>query len=308
MKYLKRFNEELKPVTYRQASEKLKKIGHLSRASRLEEWADKRIKDEDNKQIKDKLDKLEKTPSFRMKFFIDEWNSQTRKKDYVETPFLEGNFYLDVYFEDSYIWDSEEIYHYIEDKTSTIQLTLSIGLFPSDKETQINFNNADEKYDLNIYKNTTWPIQFTIRLNDNGTLIEQEKSSTYWEERDLGMALFSDRKEAMKFKRFLISSLNGNNHFKSAFNDIKETFEKIVKLYNDKDDMFYIPAKDSDKNKEGYTSYGVPVGVDHDNIKEKYGRIYYWPYGEKECSLKESDYQYFEKAIKRMSINNLYRD
>ena len=315
MKYLKRFNEELKPWTYTQASKKLRDIGHVNRASRLEEWADKRKKDEEKKALADKIAKLEKTPAFSMKFFHDRWNSQKRQRDYGEMPFLEGNFYIEFYFEEDFMWDSEEIYEYLQDRTSALQFTFAIGLFPADEETQKVFDevtkedNNDYPYVGDVWRNTIWPVNFTIRLNDGNTLIEQGKSTTFWEERESAKPLFADRREAMKFKRFLISSLNGgDNHFSEAFNDVKEFFKKVIEKYNEKDIYFYSRTFDGNKGKEGYNSEGVPLGISDGNIKQQYGRAYYWDFGDKECNLKESDYQYFEKAVRRMSINNLYRD
>jgi len=40
MKYLKRFNEELKPETYRNAAKLLDIWGHKGRASKLKDWSD----------------------------------------------------------------------------------------------------------------------------------------------------------------------------------------------------------------------------------------------------------------------------
>ena len=313
MKYLKRFNEELKPWTYTQASKKLRNIGHVGRASRLEEWADKRRKDEEDQAVRAKVEKLKKAPAFRMKFFHDKWNSQTRRRDYGETPFFEGNFYLECYFESDYMWDSDEIYEYMDDRTSTLQFTFAIGLFPADEETQEKFDDVVENDDFpyvgDVWRNTIWPINFTIRLNNDGTLIEQEKIITYWEERESGKPLFADRREAMKFKRFLVSALNGgDDYFSIAFNDVKKFIKDVVDKYNIKSDFFYNRVRDNNKNKEGYTSEGVPLEISQDHVIQKHGNTYYWPYGDKECNLKESDYQYFEKAVKRMTVNNLYRD
>lgn len=313
MKYLKRFNEELKPWTYTQASKKLRDIGHTSRASRLEEWADKRRKDEENKQLKAKLERLEKAPSFRMVFYHDKWNRELKKREYSQSPFLEGNFYLDAYFEIDWLWEGDDLFEYLHDRTTSLQFTLNIGIFPADEETQKKFDEVTKEdavpYLGDVYQNTIWPINFTIRLNNDNTLIEQGKSSTYWEERESGNLLFSDRREAMKFKRLLVSSLNGgDNVFSKSFEDVRDFFKNLVSGYNNKDDVFYVNARSANKNREGYGPEGVPIEVSQDDIKEKHSRILYWPYGDKECNIKESDYQYFEKSIRSMSVNNLYRD
>ena len=78
-----------------------------------------------------------------------------------------------------------------------------------------------EEWD-NIWRNQAWPVNFTIRLNDGKTTLDQEKSETFWEEREDGVCLFSNRSEAMKFKRFLISSLSGgDDDFSKSFKDVK---------------------------------------------------------------------------------------
>lgn len=40
MKFIKKFNEELNPSTYRSAARKLKKLGHEKRSDRIEKWTE----------------------------------------------------------------------------------------------------------------------------------------------------------------------------------------------------------------------------------------------------------------------------
>lgn len=82
----------------------------------------------------------------------------------------------------------------------------------------------------------------------------------------------------------------------------------MIKRYNDKDDFYLTRVP---KNVVGN---GIVFDRDdyekseNSKIIKKGNFEYYWPFGDKECNLKESDYNYFEKAIKRMGLNNLYRD
>ena len=55
MKYLKKFNEELKPRTYLSAAKKLKAIGHTDRAKALEDWAEETEKRGEIVKWKDNL-------------------------------------------------------------------------------------------------------------------------------------------------------------------------------------------------------------------------------------------------------------
>ena len=55
MKYLKRFNEELRPRTYLSAAKKLTAIGHTDRAKELKDWAEETEKREEIAKWKDRL-------------------------------------------------------------------------------------------------------------------------------------------------------------------------------------------------------------------------------------------------------------
>jgi hypothetical protein len=304
MKYLKKFNEELKPYTYRKAAAALKKMGHSRRASALTEWEEETRKREAIKARNKLKAKLEKTPPFSMKIFRDKWNSSTKSRDFSQDPYLEGNFYLGAYFEEEWAYDGEYFVEYEQDNKSTMQFSFGLSLFPADEETQLKFDKEEWEHEWN---NQIWPVNFTIRLNNDRhghkTTLDQEKSALFWEEREDGTCLFSSRSEAMKFKRYLIYSLSGvDNDFSEAFSGVKSIISNVIKRYNDKDDFYWIRVP---KNVVGN---GIVFDRDDYEIKKIHNNDYYWPFGDKECNLKESDYNYFEKAIKRMSLNNLYRD
>ena len=55
MKYLKRFNEELRPRTYLSAAKKLTTIGHTDRANTLKDWANETEKREEITKWKERL-------------------------------------------------------------------------------------------------------------------------------------------------------------------------------------------------------------------------------------------------------------
>lgn len=52
MKYLKKFNEELRTYTYRTAANKLRQIGHVRRSSVLDDWSNKV---ENDNEVKKKM-------------------------------------------------------------------------------------------------------------------------------------------------------------------------------------------------------------------------------------------------------------
>lgn len=306
MKHLKRFNEELEPYTYTQASKKLRDIGHSNRASRLEEWADKRRKDEEIKALREDRERLAKTPAFKMKLFSDKWNREKRQRDYADVPYLEGNFFIDIYYESDWMYDGEEYFEFEKDDKYQIQFPFSIGLMPADEETQEKFDK--EKWE-SVWRNKIWPVYFYIRLNDNKTNVKDGNSKVFWEEREDGTILFSDRREAIKFKRFVSESFNvsSDNQFGKACKDVENDIEKMIDKFNNRE-QYYLQQV---KILNGVPQYDdIPRDPDGNmpEIKTIYNREHYWPFGNKESNLKQIDMKYFQNAIRRMSINSLYRD
>ena len=309
MKHLKRFNEELQPYTYTQASKKLREIGHTNRASRLEEWAAKRRKDDENKAIQQMKEELSQTPSFRMKFFRDRWNNG---RVLATEPYLEGNFYLDLLYESDWMSDSEDFYEYELDDKSRIQFPFSVGLMPADEETQEKFNGQEFEY---VWRNMIWPIYLYIRLNDNKTTVKEGNSKVFWEEREDGTILFADRREAMKFKRFLFESINSDNRFGKQFKEVDKHIKEMIVKFESKDRYYWqqAPMKngqvDIEKLSERDIEGNVMEIVDGSDIGISYGKNkYYWYFGNKESNMKQIDMKQFENAIGKMSINSLYRD
>ena len=309
MRHLKRFNEELEPSTYTKASKKLREMGHSNRAAQLDSWSIKRRQDEENKAIQRMKDALSQTPSFRMKFFRDRWNNG---RVLATEPYFEGNFYLDLLYESDWMYDSEDFLEYELDDKNQIQFPFSVGLMPADEETQEKFNGQEFEY---VWRNMIWPIYLYIRLNDSKTTVKEGNSKVFWEEREDGTILFADRREAMKFKRFLFESINSDNKFGKQFKEVDAQIKRMIDSFESKDryywqrapmkngqvDMERIPARDIEGN--------VIEIVDGSDIGIKYGQDkYYWYFGNKESNLKQIDMKQFENAIRKMSINSLYRD
>ena len=282
MKYLKRFNEELNSYTYTKAANALKKMGHNRRSSVLTKWGEETKKREKIKAANELRAKLEKTPPFSMKIFRDKWNSATKSRDFSQGPYLEGNFYLGAYFEEDWAYDGEYFMEYEQDNKSTMQFSFGLSLFPADEETQLKFDKEEWE---NEWNNQIWPVIFTIRLNNDKTTLDQEKSAFFWEEREDGNFLFSSRSEAMKFKRYLIYSLSGvDNDFSKAFSGVKSIISDMIKRYNDKDGYYLtrVPKNvvgngivfdrdDYEIIKKGFSMYVVCVYEDNHAIKNTNG-------------------------------------
>ena len=88
MKYLKKFNEELRPQTYRSAARKLDKLGHTDRAQALKDWALETEKKEEMIKWKDSIQDYAQFGTFKMTIK----NEETGKT-------LTGDFHLDISFD-----------------------------------------------------------------------------------------------------------------------------------------------------------------------------------------------------------------
>ena len=129
MRYLKRFNEELKPQTYKNAAAALNRLGHAKRAAEIGEWAETAMQKEEERKRKALIDSCSKNGIFAIdigrikggKFYIwldfDE-NSNAENWDYW---MREGRF------EGYELW-----------------MALSIVLVPADQETfEMALNNLN---------------------------------------------------------------------------------------------------------------------------------------------------------------------
>ena len=122
MKYLKRFNEELKPSTYISASRKLAKIGHTDRAEELKAWAGETEKKEEMVKWKQQLQNYSPFGIYKMNVVNPE-SGEKFTADFA----LDVNF-DELSFEDSFEYDGllivQDIFLTIMDDNPTVNSIL----------------------------------------------------------------------------------------------------------------------------------------------------------------------------------------
>ena len=121
MKYLKKFNEELRPQTYRSAARKLDKLGHTDRAQALKDWALETEKKEEMIKWKDSIQDYAQFGTFKMAIK----NEETGKT-------LTGDFHLDINFDAVDINEPvyEEPESIVETKTKKIKIKKEVAEKP----------------------------------------------------------------------------------------------------------------------------------------------------------------------------------
>lgn len=213
MKYLKRFNEELKPQTYRSAARKLDKMGHSDRAQELKDWANKREDDDNLIKWERALQEYSQYGKFRIKTTNPEDNKT-----------CEGDFYLDIIFDEMGFIESTD------DEGAGIWF--HIGAIPVDEETKERFDNCLPDPDMG--NGFYWMLSCGInyKKTDNETIEFTKFYIDHYDEYVGGEARFADRGSAGRFKNLLIKMFTDETlDYPSGYTDadnIYQVFERSI--------------------------------------------------------------------------------
>lgn len=284
MKYLRKYNERLSPSTYRSASRKLKDIGHERRSKTLEEWSEVMQKRKDEEYRRELEERLSKFPSFKMDIRKDSWNRNTRKTEFGDS-ILTGNFYINFSFEPDML--NDHLYDWVSGNLDYgLYLHFDIGLFPADEETRNKLEEVKGDLDEEPWNDMLYGTWFTLKLAEgNGKKIEESKNTPITlEPRETDIMLFSNRKEAVKFKRILVDSFSGNSQFGKSRWAPEGVAARVKKFFIDAEKEYSEPSE---------------------NLRNEMAN---WYSANDESPLREEHYNRVLEIIKRMSINPLYRD
>jgi hypothetical protein len=247
MKYLKRFNEELKADTYKRAGTKLLHLGHKRRSSemldyasqrekieqerkrKLEEWKKKLSQEKIRRNLRETEDELGRFKPFNLII----------KGDYE----MIGNFYIlpntDIYVFKDILTD------FIHDKMEyQLSVPFEFGIMAADKETKEKFKNWN--WSPEQYSGISWPNRLWLSTTSiNSPCFDP------WDKDDF---YFSTRVDAMRFKKMFVDLLEGKidwydkrwNKNKSPIDELKQILsprnislkiDYIVTKYEERDDM-----------------------------------------------------------------------
>lgn len=249
MKYLKKFNEELRPSTYRTAANKLRQIGHVRRSSVLDDWSNKVENDNEVKERNDTINKLKEFGHFKMNFI--------KSKKVMMT----GNFYIDISGLDSYNFkdnyfdalplnDIDLLIPEVDSKVVShdVIMNFELGFIPADEETYKEFNELDIIDREKIYYSLYWNMNFGISIIRKGEEEINPNGYYYFDGNDSDFFEFYDRKEANKFRKLLFDALSGNNEWgKSNYSESLKS--SILKVFSEDK---YQPLPKDIFNEESY--------------------------------------------------------
>ena len=212
MKYLRKFNEELRSSTYKSAATKLKQLGHVRRSGEIEKWSEEvENKERDARELANLNDYKQEAP-FKINLVKSKYNSSTKSR-YNET-ILTGNFYLKLSFDDSWARDS-----YVDNVDPdgvteyNYNMPFEIGMMAADDETKEKFRVIEDQLSDEVYEGVYYPQRLYYKLITEASREITPDGTFYWECRESDEIMFENRAEALRFKKAFVDAVNGRNNF-----------------------------------------------------------------------------------------------
>ena len=220
MKYLKRFNEELKPSTYMSAAKKLTAIGHTDRANTLKDWSEQTEKREDMAKWKERLQEYSPFGTYK----VNVVNPETEEKFTADFA-LDINF-DELSFEDSFEWEKEKD----PNNVSGVNIFFFIGLIPTSEEILKKCEEImpEPEFGNGMFWGMSCGIDFKVQ---NGQVILDKFTLEDYDENLSGNVSFADRASAGKFKNLLKSIFsNPELNYPSGYTDVDYMYQKLEQV------------------------------------------------------------------------------
>ena len=286
MKYLKRFNEELKASTYKKAGDKFTKMGHKRRGAELLDYATQ-------VELKEKYQNLLQAQDQNKEFGLFDI-TMTRGYGSNKKDVFSGKFYLQMCLESDWFRDQFNDWLY-EGMDWHMGIAMEFAIIPADDET-LKMLETSEDSDIIYFRNNSmwgddyryWTNRLWITLFGKGGVPSYTCGSGGFEDRDSFTFHFNSRSEAMKFKNLLANTLEGKSNWGSwNGRTMAEQLESTLIL----DEEVW-----RKKLMDNYL----------DNREDEYdiNNPDTWP----KNPFTEDTYKGAIEAVKRMSVNGLYRD
>ena len=220
MKYLKRFNEELKPSTYMSASRKLAKIGHTDRAEELKAWAGETEKKEEMVKWKQQLQNYSPFGIYKMNVVNPE-SGEKFTADFA----LDVNF-DELSFEDSFEYEKEKD----PNNVSGVSILFFVGLIPTSEEILRKCEEVmpEPEFGNGMYWGMSCGIDFKVQ---NEQVVLEKLTLEDYDANLSGNVSFADRASAGKFRNLLKSIFtNPELNYPSGYTDVEYMYQKLEQV------------------------------------------------------------------------------
>jgi hypothetical protein len=216
MKYLKKFNEELRPQTYRNAARKLKKLGHDGRAKELEDWSSIKERELELEKWKQNIDELSKFGKFKINLV----NTETGEK-------LTEEFYISLHIDRDAFDDSLDAM--VEDGEG--HFWIAIGLIPTTKE--VLDKCVEMLPDPDMGNGFIWAMSMTLDFVIESDTMRMTKYELHnYDESISGDVSFADRSSANRFKILLKKMFSQPDfNYPSGYRDFQYFYEMFYNVF-----------------------------------------------------------------------------
>lgn len=286
MKYLKRFNEELKATTYRSAGDKFTKMGHKRRGAELLDYATQ-------VELKEKSQKLLQAQNENKDYGLFDI-TMTRGWGVNKRDVFSGKFYLQMCLESD--WFKDQLWDWIyEGMDWHMGIAMEFAIIPSDDET-LKMLETSEDGDIVYLRNNSmwgddyryWTNRLWLTLCDKGAVPLCIAGAGGFEDRDGFSFHFNSRSDAMKFRNLLANTLEGKSNWgswngRTISDQLKSTIIMDEEDWREKLMDKFLPGREDE--------------YDINNPDT-------WP----KNPFTEDTYKGAIESVKRMSVNGLYRD
>ena len=215
MKYLKKFNEELRPQTYRSAATKLLKQSPFNkeRADNLRDWADKREMVEDSVKWEKMKQQCSKFGTYNLQI-----GNNADGTEFV------GSFHPYITFERDGFLDEYE-YNKEQGADFDMPLSLFLGSIPADQETLEKC--IETMPDPDFGNGFFWTNNIGIQLYfESGSVKINDVKIDEYDDSLTGSVSITDRKSAQTLKTLLVKMFSEPNlGYPSGYNDFDSFYE-----------------------------------------------------------------------------------
>lgn len=212
-------NEELSPMTYMNAADKLKNMGHIKRPERLRAWAEVVRQREKDAKHKMALEEAKKLGQFQLRFTKGQ-----------EIKF--ANFYIQLYFNSDY-YLSEMLPEWLDLDRDSLWPQFMFGVHPASEE-DLEVLDWHAGGDIRCYINSNngiiWLQDVYINLTnqkckdeDGVKLPMVSTGAVSIESSEFSEVYFANRREAIKFRNLLVDLFEGDiDYIQPNGKDFKE--------------------------------------------------------------------------------------
>jgi hypothetical protein len=185
--YQKAF-EELRPETYRNASDKLDKLGHKRRAKELRDWWDKRRNEEEVRLFKP-------NGVFNINLYDYKYvHGGQSQYNFI----MNGDFYIGLYVDFDWVLD---LINDIKNHGSSLFIVFNMGIIPANEETREKLMNIPEINNY-LWNDGLWDQGFQVKVSEKGfEILDRAEPSFYVSERFAYSC--TNRKDARQFYNYI---------------------------------------------------------------------------------------------------------